>query len=41
MLREGIQGFHGAAILKPRRPTDHPDPARLGERFAAFTASAA
>jgi putative restriction endonuclease len=36
MLREGLQGFHGAAILKPRRPVDHPDPERLGVRFADF-----
>lgn len=41
MLREGIQSFHGAAILAPRRPTDHPDPARLAERFSAFEAEAA
>jgi putative restriction endonuclease len=26
MLTQGLQGFHGATILKPRRPTDHPDP---------------
>ena len=41
MLREGIQSFHGAPILKPRRPADHPDPARLEKRFSAFTALAA
>jgi hypothetical protein len=40
MLREGLQGFHGAAILKPRRPADHPDPERLGIRFAAFERAA-
>lgn len=41
MLREGIQGFHGAVIIKPRRPTDHPDPERLAERFSVFEATAA
>jgi putative restriction endonuclease len=41
MLREGLQGFHGADIQKPRRPAEHPDPARLGKRFAEFEASAA
>ena len=41
MLREGIQGFHGATILKPRQTRDHPDPTRLAERFAAFEAKAA
>ncbi len=41
MLREGIQSFHGAPILKPRRPADHPDPARLEKRFSAFTTLAA
>jgi putative restriction endonuclease len=41
MLREGIQGFHGAAIRKPRRPADHPDPERLGTRFTLFESSAA
>ena len=40
MLREGIQGFHGAAILRPARASDHPDPARLGQRFASFEAAA-
>jgi putative restriction endonuclease len=38
MLREGLQGFHGAAILRPRRPIDQPDPARLGLRFERFAA---
>jgi putative restriction endonuclease len=41
MLREGIQGFHGAAILKPARRTEHPDPERLRTRFDAFRANAA
>jgi hypothetical protein len=40
MLREGLQGFHGAAILKPRRSADHPDPNRLGIRFAEFERAA-
>jgi putative restriction endonuclease len=40
MLREGLQGFHGAVILKPRRAVDHPDPERLGLRFAAFEQAA-
>lgn len=40
MLREGLQGFHGAAILKPRRPADHPDPELLGIRFDAFERAA-
>jgi putative restriction endonuclease len=41
MLREGIQGFHGAAIVKPHRATDHPDPERLARRFSVFESSAA
>ncbi len=41
MLREGIQGFHGAAILKPARAAEHPDPERLAVRFTAFQAEAA
>lgn len=41
MLREGIQSFHGASIFKPRRPLDHPDPARLAERFSVFEDQAA
>jgi putative restriction endonuclease len=41
MLREGIQGFHGAAIKKPRNPADHPDPDRLATRFSRFEASVA
>lgn len=39
MLREGLQGFHGGAILKPRKPTEHPDPERLASRFADFVAA--
>lgn len=41
MLREGIQGFHGAAILKPARAAEHPDPERLAVRFTAFQSEAA
>ena len=40
MLRTGLQGFHGAAILKPRRVADHPDPHRLQIRFEQFRAVA-
>ena len=40
MLSSGIQGFHGAAILQPRRPDERPDPVRLEVRFATFTAVA-
>jgi putative restriction endonuclease len=38
MLRDGLQGFHGAAILRPRRLQDQPDPERLGVRFERFAA---
>jgi putative restriction endonuclease len=38
MLREGLQGFHGAAIQQPSDVTDRPDPVRLGLRFERFTA---
>jgi len=41
MLREGLQGFHGAAILQPRRKNDRPDPERLGIRFGEFESAAA
>jgi len=40
MLREGLQGFHGAAIRKPRLVAEHPDPERLAVRFAMFEAAA-
>jgi putative restriction endonuclease len=40
MLRSGLQGFHGAAILQPRRPDERPDPLRLEVRFATFTIAA-
>jgi putative restriction endonuclease len=39
MLREGLQGFHGATIHVPTRAADHPDPARLETRFERFTAA--
>lgn len=38
MLRTGLQGFHGAAILQPRRDDERPDPDRLEIRFAQFSA---
>jgi hypothetical protein len=40
MLREGLQGFHGATIRKPRLVVEHPDPERLAIRFTAFEAAA-
>jgi putative restriction endonuclease len=40
MLRTGLQGFHGSAILKPRRAADRPDPRRLEIRFEQFRAAA-
>ena len=40
MLRTGLQGFHGAAILQPRRAADRPDPERLEIRFEQFRAVA-
>ncbi len=36
MLREGLQGFHGAAIIQPSRAADRPDPHRLETRFSHF-----
>ncbi len=41
MLREGLQGFHGASIVLPRAVLDRPDPVRLGERFERFSVEAA
>ncbi len=41
MLRSGLQGFHGAAILQPRRAAERPDPSRLEVRFEHFLAAAA
>jgi len=40
MLREGLQGFHGAAIRKPHLATQHPDSGRLAIRFEEFEAAA-
>ena len=40
MLREGLQGFHGAAIRKPRLVAQHPDPDRLAVRFEEFETAA-
>ncbi|MEA2370875.1 MAG: putative restriction endonuclease [Solirubrobacteraceae bacterium] len=40
MLRTGLQGFHGAKILRPRRVTEQPDPERLAVRYEAFRAAA-
>jgi putative restriction endonuclease len=40
MLRTGLQGFHGAAILQPQRLADRPDPERLEVRFERFRAAA-
>ena len=39
MLREGLQGFQGAQILKPQRRQDRPDPERLAIRFERFVAA--
>lgn len=36
MLENGLQHFHGARILQPRRPGDRPDQERLALRFDAF-----
>lgn len=41
MLGQGIQHFHGAAILRPRRSQDQPDPERLAVRFEEFERIAA
>ena len=41
MLREGLQGFHGAPIAVPRNPAQRPDPERLAIRFRRFGDSAA
>jgi putative restriction endonuclease len=40
MLSGGLQGFHGAAILQPRRSDERPDPERLELRFAQFKSAA-
>lgn len=39
MLRTGLQGFHGAVILQPRRTDERPDPDLLALRFANFEAA--
>jgi putative restriction endonuclease len=39
MLREGLQGFHGAAIHLPRDIADRPERERLEVRFDLFTAA--
>jgi putative restriction endonuclease len=36
MLANGIQHFHGAAILQPSRVDERPDPERLAIRFERF-----
>lgn len=36
MLTSGIQSFHGAAIMQPRRRNERPDPERLEIRFERF-----
>jgi putative restriction endonuclease len=36
MLANGLQHFHGAAILQPGRRDERPDPARLAIRFERF-----
>lgn len=41
MLGNGLQHFHGAAILQPTRQADRPDPERLEARFREFEAAAA
>ena len=40
MLRSGIEGFRGAAILQPRRTDERPDPVPLELGFAMFAAVA-
>jgi putative restriction endonuclease len=40
MLRSGLQEFHGAAILQPRRRDEQPDPGRLELRYEQFVAAA-
>jgi len=37
MLRSGLQEFHGAPILQPRRGDERPDPERLELRYTQFT----
>jgi putative restriction endonuclease len=40
MLREGLQSFHGAAILQPKRADERPDPDRLIVRYTRFQEAA-
>jgi putative restriction endonuclease len=40
MLSNGLQGFHGAAILQPRHREERPDPERLEQRFQQFASAA-
>jgi putative restriction endonuclease len=40
MLKNGLQHFHGAHIVQPRRPEDRPDRERLSVRFDAFLGAA-
>lgn len=40
MLRSGLQEFHGATILQPRRDDERPDPVRLELRYEQFSAAA-
>jgi putative restriction endonuclease len=40
MLKTGLQGFHGARILQPRRMDERPDPERLEVRYDAFRSAA-
>jgi putative restriction endonuclease len=39
MLKHGLQGFHGAALLLPSRETLKPDRRFLEERYAVFRAA--
>lgn len=40
MLIHGLQGFHGARLLVPRRAEWRPDPAFLEERYTVFRRAA-
>lgn len=40
MLKAGLQSFHGARILQPRKPSERPDPKRLEVRYEEFLAAA-
>lgn len=40
MLKSGLQEFHGARILAPRRVDERPDPRRLEVRFGRFEQAA-